>query len=127
MHILWTAKGWQVNIQPVDNTLPEINVIYDPACMSLVETVQSVVTYNITHGSNPQDVHWDFYTGTNHAAGCLGVATPQQTYKPFAYFLYRFGMMLAANTATHQDFPDVPVADANGQAIAQQIANKAEI
>ncbi len=78
LHILWTEKGWQVNIQPVDNTLPEINVIYDPACMSLVETVQSVVTYSITHGSNPQNVNWQFFVGTNHAAGCLGVATTQE-------------------------------------------------
>ncbi len=127
LHILWTTKGWQVNIQPVDKTLPEIDVIYDPACMSLVETVQSLSTYQITHESNPQNVHWEFYAGTNHAAGCLGVATPQQTYKPFAYFLYRFGVMLAANTAAHHDFPTLPVADASEQAIAQQIANEAGV
>ncbi len=124
LHILWTTKGWQVHIQRVNNTLPEINVIYDPACMSLVETVQSVSTYQITHDSNPQDVHWDFYAGTNHAAGCLGVATMQESPQPSPYFLYRFGVMQAANTAAHQDFPDVPVASASEQAIAQQIANE---
>ena len=125
LHILWTTKGWQVHIQRVDATLPEINVVYDPACMSLVDTVQSLNTYQITHGSNPQNVHWEFYAGTNRATGCLGVATPQETVKSPAYFLYRFGVMLAANTAAHQDFPDVPVASTYEQGIALQIANEA--
>ena len=127
LHILWTTKGWQVNIQRVDNTLPEINVVYDPACMSLVETVQSLTAYQKTHGSNPQDVHWDFYVGTNHAAGCLGVATPQEVPQSPDYFLYRFGVMVSANTATHQDFLDVPLANSYEQAIAQQIANEAGV
>lgn len=127
LHILWTTKGWQVSIQHVDNTLPEINVVYDPACMSLVETVQSQTAYGITHGSNPQNVHWQFFVGTNHAAGCLGVATPEYTHKPIVYFLYRFGVMLAANAAAHDGFPDVPVADSYEQAIAQQIANEAGV
>ncbi len=35
--------------------------------------------------------------------------------------------MLAANTAAHEGFPDVPVADTNEQAIAQQIANEAGV
>lgn len=86
LHILWTTNGWQVHIQKVDNILPEINVIYDPACMSLVETVQSVTTYQITHGSHPQDVNWQFYAGTNYAAGCLSVATPQDHNNPLRTF-----------------------------------------
>ena len=70
---------------------------------------------------------WGFFAAKDRAAGCLGVAVPgDNTTSPTtptkgAYFLYRFGMLLAVNNKAHQYFPDLPLADAYEQGIAQQI------
>jgi len=71
---------------------------------------------------------WGFFAAKDRAAGCLGVAVPvtSNNEAPLpatkgAYFLYRFGVLLAVNNQAHQYFPDLPLADAYEQGIAQQI------
>ncbi len=70
------------------------------------------------------------YPAPNYADGCLGLLSPSGAtggvgppppYRP-AYVLYRFGVLLAANPLAQQEFPTLPVADAQEQALAQQIA-----
>lgn len=40
---------------------------------------------------------------------------------PPAYYLYRFGVLLAANDLAHRYFPSLPIADTYEQTSAQQI------
>jgi hypothetical protein len=67
------------------------------------------------------------------AAGCLEVVQPippevsgsptprpGTASQPVAYYLARFGVVLAVNDAAHQLLPFLPVADASEKSIAQQ-------
>ena len=125
LHLLWKDNSWAVNIVP---SFSQLNITSpDPACAALSGLVHSLTTYGITHDSQPKNIYWNEYVGPNRAAGCLGVATTQHNAGPQGYFLYRFGVLLAANAAAHGYFPDIPLADSYEQAIAQQIANQAGV
>jgi hypothetical protein len=41
---------------------------------------------------------------------------------PIVYFLYRFGVFLAANDVAHKYWPTMPFANASEQQLAQQLA-----
>lgn len=69
----------------------------------------------------------------NMAAGCLIVVTsaplvirdprtPGPNTPPAAYFLARFGVEVAANTAARQLLPNLPVADAYEMALAERLS-----
>lgn len=73
-------------------------------------------------------VQWGVFAGSNHDDGCLGAASPDYNYNfqiippQSALFLYRCGILIAVNPLAHRYFPDLPVADAYEQGIAQSIA-----
>lgn len=83
----------------------------------------TTASYGVTKQTPATTVTWKFAIGSNHAAGCLAVAqSDSNPHAASAYFLYRFGVLLAANALAHSYFPDFPQADASEQSIALQIA-----
>ncbi len=87
--------------------------------------------YGFTQNASKLIVTWKLFEGMNLAQGCLAVAVPQQSsastptaaaLKAGAYFLWRFGVFLAANNLAHSYFPSLPIADSYEQHIAQNIA-----
>ena len=78
-------------------------------------------------GNPNQQLTWNPNHGSNLAAGCLLTAYPisgngSTSSQPVARCLYRFGVLLALDDATHKFWPNLPVADAYEQSIAQHIS-----
>lgn len=77
---------------------------------------------------------WLYVSGNPVAAGCLAAAVPLDVHgapdtsarglASAGLILHRFGVELAANAAAHRYWPDLPVADAHEQAIAQTLAQQ---
>ena len=131
----WNGSAWHVSLPP--HSFVPITSLSNtpPACVSIHNLVGASTNYGTgasaftaTQGNNPTPVTWGYASGNNQAQGCLGIvtvtpdATPTSSNQPRAYFLYRFGVLLAANALAHSEFPGVPLADAYEQSIAQQIA-----
>ncbi len=128
LQLSWNAtQGWQVqdlSILP-QRTQYQMNVIANsiPVCASLTGLVNTLTRYGVTSGDGNIEIQWQYYMGHDPAAGCLAVVVPSNNPKASpAYFLYRFGVLLAANSLAHSYYPDLPVADAYEQGIAQSIA-----
>ncbi|HEU5349141.1 MAG TPA: hypothetical protein VFU63_11070 [Ktedonobacterales bacterium] len=77
---------------------------------------------------------WLYVSGNPIAAGCLAAAVPLDAQgapdtsarglASAGLILHRFGVELAANAAAQRYWPDLPVADAHEQAIAQALAQQ---
>ncbi|HLJ35945.1 MAG TPA: hypothetical protein VKU38_19965 [Ktedonobacteraceae bacterium] len=135
MHIAWDGSSWHVNILSHTPPASNISLVYgntqlpaaiDPSCASIDDGVSGPLS-TIQGPQQAENVSWKFYTAPNRVDGCLGIATVdgQPNASP-AYFLYRFGALLAVNNLAHTYVPSEPVADTTAQSIAQQIiaANK---
>ncbi len=101
-------------------------------CSSMQALTSSDTDYTTTQDASRTSVNWSYLTGQNMADGCVAVIVPQQqnistSLPPVAYCLYRFGVLLAANDLAHRYWPDLPVADASEQQIAQQVAASAHL
>jgi len=72
---------------------------------------------------------WRYISGPDPAAGCLAVAYPAPTRnaalsphaKPLAYCLYRFGVLLAADSTAHRIWPDPSLVDSYEQQVVNQL------
>jgi len=135
LYIAYVSGQWQVTTKaPLNsNFVP----VFSPSCEAayyLVTQIGSNTYSNINLPGNPNDtINWNINDGSNLAAGCLltAVAIPPQNNnptpapivnpKPFAHCLYRFGVLLALDSAAHTLWPNLPVADAYEQSIAQHI------
>ncbi|MHB8596463.1 MAG: hypothetical protein ACYDER_06590 [Ktedonobacteraceae bacterium] len=127
LRVTWDGTKWHASPDTSSNTVEQ--GITPLSCASINNQISATTQYSAT--ASGTNVDWGFAVGTNEAQGCLGVVVPspgQQTptnfKQPAAYFLYRFGVLLAANPRAHSEFPNIPMADANEQAIAQSIATK---
>jgi hypothetical protein len=96
----------------------------DLGCADAQDLVTS--SYGVTQQSPATTLTWQqFAIGSNRAAGCLAVAqSDTSSHVSPAYFLYRFGVLLAANMQAHQYFPNIPLVDSYEQGIAQSIAGQ---
>lgn len=129
--IRWDGSQWHVSLahpQAVANT-----AIANPACDAAQYLIGEDSTFSSLAGSS-QTLSWKYASGTNAAAGCLAEAFPvsnktatpsAMTGKPVARFLYRFGVILALDDATHRSWPGLPLATAYEQQIAQLISMQA--
>jgi hypothetical protein len=129
LYITWSGSTWQVTDQsglPAP-TLPDVTT--NPLCMAALASLYGNKTLHSTtfHGQDATTNDYHFHAGANAVSGCLiKVAlynlksTPIPT-APEAYLLYRFGVLLTANAATHGYWPNLPVADAYEQHLAQQL------
>ena len=134
MHVSWNGSSWHVTILSHTPPNSNVNLLYeshlpdaiDPSCASIDDGISGAFT-TLPGKQQSENVDWTFYSASNRVDGCLGVVKPDgQPNAPPAYFLYRFGAVLAVNSLAHSYFPAQPVADATAQSIAQQIitANK---
>ncbi len=96
---------------PVGDTL----LADDPACVGM---------QNLLSGIAPSASRVRFASGSNPAAGCLAVVPTTSTTSTSAdaYYLERFGVLLAANDVAHKLRPQLPLADAYERNLAQQMA-----
>ncbi len=133
LYIAYTSGQWQVSTK-APNT-PTNFLVSDPSCEAanyLVTQTAYGIYSNINLPGNPNaSIFWNANDGSNPAAGCLlgaiaqppqsNPATPIPTPPPFAHCLYRFGVLLALDHAAHTLWPNLPLADAYEQNIAQRI------
>ncbi len=99
-----------------------------PSCSAASDNAQLLPPPSNAKGE-PLDIQWQFVSSANSADGCLsiGSASPQQYFDvtpanvPISYFLFRFGVLLAANDTAHQFWPYIPLATGNAENIAQQL------
>ncbi|HEY6541503.1 MAG TPA: hypothetical protein VIZ18_11215, partial [Ktedonobacteraceae bacterium] len=137
LSITRTNGQWHVSTGILSNINTTTNgfISGSPSC----EAANNLVTQtgfsqfsNINLPDNPNaSVSWNTSYGSNVAAGCLLTATalppqtnpstPVPTPPPFAHCLYRFGVLLALDSAAHKLWPNLPLADAYEQSIAQSI------
>jgi hypothetical protein len=127
LQVKWNGQLWLVRDLSTlsQNSQAQIGVLDTsvPACASLTGLVGALTKYASTSGDGHILIQWQYYVGNDPAMGCLGVAVPSDNPKAHpAYFLYRFGVLLAANSLAHSYYPDLPMADAYAQGIAQDIA-----
>lgn len=126
LQITWSSQGWSVRDISILSQAATVNTIYEtsiPACASLTGLVNARTFYSSTSGDDFILIQWSYHIGSNPAAGCLGVVVPTDNLQAApAYFLYRFGVLLAANHLAHKYFPSFPMADTYEQGIAQSIA-----
>lgn len=136
LFISWTGSQWHVTDIPQKN---DFNFFFGftPPCavtQAILQNNNNLTSpfYSITINGQPQNLSWqDDDSGKNLAQGCLwgaiiqpGNNTPAATNAPEAYVLYRFGVILAANSLAHQWWPNLPVANAYEQGIVQQLLPK---
>ena len=131
----WDDAQWQVHAD-FDAAIAG-SPFGDPACM----TAQDEVGYQ---GVSPPElpgqsaggvgVVWLYVPGVPSAVGCLAAALPEnvegtpdtsaQGMAVAGLILHRFGVPVAANAAAHHYWPELPLADAYEQALAQRLTQK---
>lgn len=65
--------------------------------------------------------HIETTAGLNAADGCLVIEQDTGKGGSTSYFLYRFGVLMAANDAAHRALPSLPMVDARARAVARQL------
>ena len=124
--ITWNGTEWNVLVPPTTN-LQQVGIFNNPACAAAASTLQSFEPPADASGQ-PVYLQWQFASGANPAAGCVGVGSPtsQQPFNtpeaiPAPGVLYRFGVIVAVNDEAHRFWPQLPLADAYERQLAQQL------
>jgi hypothetical protein len=122
LYLTWSGGHWHVATEAAN--LPAT----PPGCLAAYFVSSQGHSFFAASANPTSPVYWNAQVGTNPASGCLLLAypltnspTPVANPQPIARVLYRFGVPLALDTATHNDWPAMPVANAYEQSIAQQI------
>jgi hypothetical protein len=131
LFITWDGTHWQVTDNAQGNAAGFL--AGDANCTAGVSNVDQSNSFSETSlPENPNlAVNWSGNAGSDGGAGCLLVGMPQASNltpvphpEVMALCLYRFGVLLAVNNVARSTWPQLPVADANEQSIAQQIASQ---
>ncbi len=125
LHITWDGTHWHVALRTVQ-TLSYAQQQLDVACNTALNTIKNVLVPSSSEQAH-SSINWQYVSDGNPADGCLSMATlneGQSTFSapPVAYCLHRFGVLLAANMLAHSYWPDLPLADAHEQQLAQTLA-----
>lgn len=134
--LTWDGATWRPRplISPADGTLLRpfnelIGTIAGSGSSSLVEPgCAAMPDYVGPDATISEYAAARFIAAPNPAQGCLAVVTPVSAVSnpvqsvPAAWYLYRFGVLLAANDVAHQASPRLPQADAGERAVAAQLA-----
>ncbi|MGB8343564.1 MAG: hypothetical protein WCD86_01705 [Ktedonobacteraceae bacterium] len=127
LSITWNSGTWKVTNQP-DSSPSLFTLTTNPVCAAAQDWIKANPSHQNLDGTtfNGQStaVYRQYLAGTNAANGCLVKAVIPTTSAPVGYLLYRFGVLLAVNSAAHRYWPGLPMADAYEQGIAQSIAAK---
>lgn len=95
--------------------------IVEPGCAAMPDFVGPTATISDYATAR-------FISAPNPAQGCLAAVTPGSTAAnsapnaPDAWYLYRFGVLLAANDLAHQMSPRLPQADVSERMLTAQLA-----
>ena len=133
LYITWDGSTWHVTDQSglPPPSLPDYTT--NPLCMAAqaawIDNPSNPPTLHSTtfNGQDASTNNFQYRAGANAVNGCLisvalrnlnGTPIPSA---PMAYLLYRCGVLLAVNEATHRYWPNLPVADAYEQGIARQL------
>lgn len=133
LYITWDGSTWHVTDQSGLHppSLPDYTT--NPLCMAAqaawIDNPSNPPTLNSTtfNGQDASTNNFQYRAGANAVNSCLinvalrnlnGTPIPSA---PMAYLLYRCGVLLAVNEATHRYWPNLPVADAYEQSIARQL------
>lgn len=133
LYLSWSDSHWQVSGRPTRNDTSLFSGS-TPPCSAL----QAILLNNsspsnpfsaIPINGQPQNLLWQGYSSShNLAQGCLADASIQPgnntqvaANAPQATILYRFGVLLAANSLAHRWWPNLPVADTYEHGIATQL------
>jgi len=133
LYLTWNGSMWQMTDQ---SGLPAPAVPYstsNPLCMAAqaawIDNPSSPSLHSTTFkGQDASTNDYQYRASANAVNGCLinvallnlnGTPIPSA---PMAYLLYRFGILLTVNAATHRYWPNLSVADAYEQGIAQKLA-----
>ena len=128
LSITQNNQGWVIS--PFASPVPSSYT--DPLCGQAVQDTTELVNTLTTSNQSVSLVQWSDQQ-THLAPGCLEVTeqapgvfstptpTPTSQKPQIAYCLFRFGVVLAANTTAHRLWPYLPVADAYEQGIAQRL------
>jgi hypothetical protein len=123
LRILWNGTRWDVTLLflPVSS---DMSLQFNEPCNTALNAVRDVL-FPAPAALAHVGINWLYASNTNPASGCLAMATLGQgavSPPPVAYFLYRFGVFLAANDAAHKYWPTMPLADLSERQLAQQLA-----
>lgn len=124
-HVTWSRGQWHVSFH-----LQGASSFDDPNCITTIGQIAGDPAYHIIEPT--QQVTWTFSSGPNRASGCVAIAvlhTGTSTQWPppdgaAAYLIQRFGVLLAANDTAHQFWPNLPLASAYEQSVAEDIATR---
>ena len=125
VQITWDSGEWHVTV-PRNAQIGFLN----PACATADTGVQMLQPPVDVKGETIP-LQWQFASSANPAAGCVGIGTPNPQLLvditpvafPAPYSLHRFGVVLAANAAAHQLWPQLPLVDAHEQQLAARLVN----
>jgi hypothetical protein len=125
LNTVWENPGW--SISPPSANLQSL--FGDPVCDSAENDTQ-VLQIEALNSEMQIQVQYPV-PRTDPGAGCLVMITrqpaPSSSLTPspssqVAYYLHRFGVLLAVNNLAHQLWPFLPVANAYEKRLAQQLA-----
>jgi len=118
--ISWDSPRWDIETLFSPHLGPSIPVgdtllADDPACVGM---------QNLLSGIVPSASRVRFASGSNPAAGCLAVVphTSTTSTSADAYYLERFGVLLAANDVAHKLHPQLPLIDEYERKLVEQLA-----
>lgn len=122
LSITWDGTRWHVRI--IGPTIAAGNLI---SCITTENNAAQNLYRHIPKSIG--DIIFQFVASSTPANGCLLAlflqtnthVTPSST-TPAAYFLYRFGLYLAANDMAHLLWPEIPLADTYERTLALQMA-----
>ena len=120
LQISWDGTQWHIK--------SSFSLIANAAVQSFNSPACDLAAFSTpTPVDEPQETaNWNYVTASNAAMSCLAIATldSSQTAHPSqtpALFLYRFGVLLAANDVAHHYWPTIQLAGAYAQQLAQQL------
>jgi hypothetical protein len=136
LRIRWDGSRWNVKaLIGLDQAPPIVvnnAITFEPYAphdkVQLNDNPSCIAARDLFLGTFFDNFQVRFVSGPNPAAGCLVIVTanlanrPSPSQHPAAYFLEHFGISLAVNDAAHKLQPQLPLADAYEQSLAQQLA-----
>lgn len=127
LHITMIGEQWRVSL--LDDRLG--GSYNNPFCSQAVEDVTALLRASGVDTTR-SSIQWSKTTPARVAQGCLIVFTPDSTasgstsqpsLSTSAYYLDRFGVVVAVSQSAHLLLPDVSLADGYEQSLSQQIGN----
>jgi hypothetical protein len=127
LQVLWHSGRWSVAFYADGSSTFD-----DPTCITLVGTITSQSNYGQPYKTS-QTVNWAYASHPTATSSCLAAgfvranaSAPLPT-TPSLLLLRHAGVLLSANTSTHQIWPALPVASEHEQLLANDLVKQAVV